>query len=256
MTPLSHDPPDAAGAWCDLQRLYCPPEQWQAGRLHLNRDQVHYLTHVLRLTPGGRFIALDGRGSWWLARLESVTTAGLEQRLAVNHELPIPITLLVAVPKGDGFDLIVRQATELGVHQVVPLLSGRTQVHPSHAKVTRWQRLAQEAAEQAERQVVPTVTDPCSWETALSLAKGYCGLGVTRRPAAVPLSQWLTPRPAEPITLAFGPEGGWTDTEVEQGLARGFTPITLGPRILRTTTAPLAALAVVATLLEGTLSVD
>lgn len=256
MFPLSHDPPDEAGAWRHLQRLYCPPEQWQTGGLCLDRDQAHYLSHVLRLTPGSRFIALDGRGSWWLARLESVTTAGLEKRLAVNHELPIPITLLVAVPKGDGFDLIVRQATELGVQCVVPLLSGRTQVRPGNAKVNRWQRLAQEAAEQAERQVVPTVTDPCAWETALDLAKGYCGMGVTRRPAAVSLIQWLTLRPAGPITLAFGPEGGWTDTEVEQGLAHGFTPITLGPRILRTTTAPLAALAVVATLLEGTLSVD
>lgn len=248
MSPLSHDPPDEAGDWRHLQRLYCPPEQWQGGGLCLDRDQAHYLSHVLRLTSGSRFIALDGRGSWWLARLESATTAGLEQRLAVNHELPIPITLLVAVPKGDGFDLIVRQATELGVQRVVPLLSGRTQVHPSNAKVIRWQRLAQEAAEQAERQVVPMVTDPCAWATALKLATGHCGMGVTRWPAAVPLLQWLTPRPAGPITLAFGPEGGWTDAEIEQGLAGGFTPISLGPRILRTVTAPLAALAVVTAL--------
>ena len=157
-----------------LQRLAIAPSQLLPPHLSLTPEQHHYLCRVLRLGAGDRFIAMDGQGHWWLAELGAdASQAQVLEQLPIQHELPITVVLLVAMPKGNGMDDIVRQATELGVAAIVPILSDRTLLQPSPQKLDRWRRIAQEAAEQSERQLMQSALADCPEleEEHLDLAK-------------------------------------------------------------------------------------
>ncbi|HEY9862431.1 MAG TPA: 16S rRNA (uracil(1498)-N(3))-methyltransferase [Candidatus Obscuribacterales bacterium] len=258
----------------ELQRLAIAPTQLQGEQICLTAEQQHYLSRVLRLRSGDRFIAMNGKGQWWLAELlggqDQALQARLVQTLSVDAELPIAITLAVALPKGSGFDEVVRQATELGLSCVAPVISDRTLLHPSPQKLERWRRIAQEAAEQSERQVVPTILEPISLLPQLQQllatttdtppAIGY--FCVTRYDAPHLLNclqQDLRLADQQPplsalssMVIVTGPEGGWTEAEVEQAIALGYQPVSLGQRILRAVTAPLVALSLIAAVAEAT----
>jgi 16S rRNA (uracil1498-N3)-methyltransferase len=249
-----------------LQRLVIEPAQQKDGQIVLTPSQQHYLNRVLRLRKGDRFIAMDGQGGWWLSELEaSLTQARIIESLSIQTELPLAVTLMAAMPKGSGFDEVVYQATELGVACIMPVRSDRTLLNPSPQKLERWRRITQEAAEQSERQMVPTILDPVDFATSLQIertldAQRY--ICVTRAEAPHLLSclakqglQHETSQPSNPqrpsIFIAIGPEGGWTDSEVEQAIAAGFQPVSLGRRILRAVTAPIVALSLVASVTDN-----
>jgi len=240
-----------------VQRLVIDAAQRTGQQIDLTAQQQHYLVRVLRLEPDARFIVLDGKGGAWVARLVKVATdrfqAELLAPLSLATELPVTVTLVAALPKGSGFDEVVRQATELGVSQIVPVRSDRTLLHPSPHKVERWRRIAQEAAEQSERPIIPTILEPLPFTTWLQQADALSGqsarryLCVTRQSAPHLLHCLLTGRPdISPMMLAIGPEGGWTEAEVEAAIVAGYQPVSLGNRILRAVTAPLVALSLVA----------
>ena len=253
-----------------LQRLAVTATQICDRTIDLTREQQHYLNRVLRLQAGDRFIAIDGRGHWWSAVLEERETglfASIAEEIAVNRELPVEVTLMAALPKGNGFDEVVRQAAELGVASILPVTSDRTLLKPSSQKVARWKRIAAEAAEQSERQIVPTILEPISFNVAVKdcfqryrfmcVARGEnrhlwdCLIGSFESPfvGAVPPS----PPPAGgelSIVIAVGPEGGWTEGEVERAIEFGFEAVSLGSRILRAVTAPIVALSLVGAAFE------
>lgn len=230
-----------------FQRLAITPAQIERDRITLTADQQHYLQRVLRLRTGDRFIAIDGRGHWWLSAIEPEQMARILEAIAVHTELPISLTLLIAMPK-NGMDDIVRQATELGVTTIAPLTSDRTLLQPSSQKLDRWRRIAQEAAEQSERQVIPTILEPIAFRDAVhQFDSGQRLIGVTRSNAAA-LRSCL--RPSESIAVAIGPEGGWSAAEVEMAIAAGFLPVSLGKRILRAVTAAIVAIGLIASASE------
>jgi 16S rRNA (uracil1498-N3)-methyltransferase len=250
-----------------LQRLAVTATQICDRTIDLTREQQHYLNRVLRLQVGDRFIAMDGRGNWWSAVLEVRETglfASIAEEIAENRELPVEVTLMAALPKGNGFDEVVRQAAELGVASIVPVTSDRTLLKPSSQKVARWKRIAAEAAEQSERQIVPTILEPVSFDIAVKdcgqkyrficVARGEnrhlwdCLMG-SFEPGALP----PCPPPAGgelSIVIAVGPEGGWTEGEVERAIEFGFEAVSLGSRILRAVTAPIVALSLVGAAFE------
>ncbi|MDX2244475.1 MAG: 16S rRNA (uracil(1498)-N(3))-methyltransferase [Leptolyngbyaceae cyanobacterium bins.302] len=258
-----------------LQRVVVDPAQMQPPTIHLTAEQHHYLTRVLRLKVGDRFIVMDGQGHSWLAQLEAQPEAKPEpypatilEAILAQTELPIAITLVIALPKGNAFDDVVRQATELGVSQILPVISDRTLLNPSPQKLDRWRRIAQEAAEQSERQIVPALLDPIPFANHLQQIshRSHCDryyLCTPRHSAPHLLAQirspFPIPQPPSPnspssipsISLAIGPEGGWTDAEIEQAIAAGYQLASLGDRILRTVTAPIVALALVAAASES-----
>jgi 16S rRNA (uracil1498-N3)-methyltransferase len=255
-----------------LQRIAIAPSQFQQGQILLTKEQQHYLGRVLRLREGDRFIAMDGKGKWWLAQLAGEQAQVLES-LLVETELPVSITLMVALPKGNGFDEVVRCCTELGVTCIAPVLSDRTLLDPSPQKLERWRRIAAEAAEQSERSFVPTILEPVAFNTGLSLVTGHTlreGVRVaSRREAPMPFAnsqqyiceargefphlkhclqhkgQMTSDKRQETIVIATGPEGGWTTQEIENAIASGFQPVSLGRRILRAVTAPVVALSLI-----------
>jgi 16S rRNA (uracil1498-N3)-methyltransferase len=241
-----------------LQRIVIAPAQLQQQQIALTAQQQHYLMRVLRLRQGDRFIAMDGKGKWWLALLEEATAQILEP-IVVQTELPIEITLMVALPKGNGFDEVVRACTELGVNCFAPVTSDRTLLHPSPQKLERWRRIATEAAEQSERQIVPTILAPVPFSTALISIIGDRKYICVARGNSPHLLNCLPHHFASPpcegglggsIIIATGAEGGWTTDEVENAIASGFQPVSLGKRILRAVTAPIVALSQISAVVE------
>ena len=231
-----------------LQRITIYPQQLQANQLLLTPQQQHYLLRVLRLRDGDKFIVMDGMGKWWLARLQGEQGEVLEP-LEVKTELPVAITLMMALPKGNGFDEIVRCCTELGVTCIAPILSDRSLLNPSSQKLERWRRIASEAAEQSERAVVPTILQPVAFNTAIKETTATHRYICEAR-GDYPHLQQVINKTANEIIIAIGPEGGWTNQELEIAIASGFQPISLGRRILRAVTAPIVAISLIAAYFE------
>ncbi|MCW5312672.1 16S rRNA (uracil(1498)-N(3))-methyltransferase [Nostoc sp. KVJ3] len=231
-----------------LQRIAIAPSQFQQGQIFLTKEQQHYLGRVLRLRESDRFIAMDGKGKWWLAQLAGEQAQVLEA-LLVETELPVSITLMVALPKGNGFDEVVRCCTELGVTCIAPVLSDRTLLYPSSQKLERWRRIAAEAAEQSERSFVPTILEPVAFNTAVITNQTSHRYICEARGEYPHLNKVLNSISSE-IVIATGPEGGWTPEEIENAIASGFQPVSLGRRILRAVTAPIVALSLISAVCE------
>lgn len=245
-----------------LQRLTIATQQVQGQSITLMAEQQHYLSRVLRLRSGDHFLALLDSGVTWLAKLEEGTAELLEPQ-GVRSELPVKVTLVLSLPKGSGFDDVVRQVTELGVSRIVPVISDRTVLKPSANRHDRWQRIAGEATEQSERSQSPTVEEPIRFSDYLNELEPpqsndlrYFCWG--RGDSVHLLSQLQTDLLAGDqidmsigITIAIGPEGGWTDEEVIRSVKAGFVSVSLGKRILRAITAPAAAMAIVGAVIEA-----
>ena len=230
-----------------VYRLVIERDQLKNHHLSLLLEQQHYLRRVLRLQTGDRFIAMDGKGSCWLVKLAPEGGEILEA-VTAHNELPVAVTLMVALPKGNSFEEIVRCNTELGATEFRPVISERTLLKPSERKLQRWRKIAREAAEQSERQIVPQIFAPISFSeviTELSYPNSNCYLAIARK-YAPSLWESLQARPrSNHIVIATGPEGGWTVGEIEKAISWGFQPVSLGKRILRSITAPITAMSMV-----------
>ncbi|MBD2294070.1 16S rRNA (uracil(1498)-N(3))-methyltransferase [Anabaena sphaerica FACHB-251] len=231
-----------------LQRITINPSQLQQTQLLLTPQQQHYLLRVLRLQDGDKFIAMDGMGKWWLTQLTGETGEILEL-LEVQTELPVSITLMMALPKGNSLDDVVRCCTELGVTCILPVLSDRTLLNPSPQKLERWRRIASEAAEQSERAFVPTILEPVAFSTAVTEYAANHRYICEARGDYPHLKKVLNNCSGE-IIIAIGPEGGWTEKEIEMSIKAKFQPVSLGCRILRAVTAPIVALSLIAAACE------
>ncbi|MEM0981923.1 MAG: 16S rRNA (uracil(1498)-N(3))-methyltransferase [Cyanobacteria bacterium P01_H01_bin.58] len=235
-----------------MQRLVIATAQMRGQTLFLTTEQQHYLTRVLRLGTGDRFLALDGEGHAWLATLEPDSLTATLSAFS-DATIPLPqktnkpwITLAACLPK-QGFDEVVRQVTELGVDSIVPILSDRTVLKPSAHKLQRWRRIACEAAEQSERLTVPKISEPLAWshwlQEELMSDRWLC---VARRETVSLMAVYLATQ-AKRVVVAVGPEGGWTDIEITKAVAVGYQPVTLGKGVLRTVTAAVTALSILHT---------
>ena len=232
----------------ELRRLLIAPERLggHGFAVVLAADERHYLRRVLRLRPGDRFAITDGAGRLWSARL---TEAGAELEQPSTAPLacqPMPqpaLTLAVAMPKRDG-EVLARMAAELGIDAVLPLQAARS----SGGERYRPERLAailREAAEQCERLWLPELLP---LQAAAQLFAGPprgVGLLATTRADQLPLldqelAQIGAAQADAGVTLAIGPEGGWSPQEQETARAGGWRPVSLGPTILRVSTAAVA----------------
>ena len=220
-------------------RLVVTLQQIRDTQIILNEEQLHYLLRVLRLQNGDRFIAMDGEGNSWLSQI-SERSAEILEAIEVRTELPVSITLITSLPKGSGYEEIIRCCTELGVSNFIPVISERTILKPSPHKVQRWRKIATEAAEQSERQIVPRVWEPVRFTSAIEETKAVRDKYICVARGDLP-SFWncLSNPTAPEIIIATGCEGGWTESEVDTAIALGFQPVSLGNRILRAVTAPI-----------------
>jgi 16S rRNA (uracil1498-N3)-methyltransferase len=230
-----------------VQRIAILPAQIQNNSIDLTPEQHHYLTRVIRLQNGSRFQAIDGTGNLYLAELADDTAQIIELINTPSLVTTPPMILVCALPKGNNFDDIVRACTELGVTEILPALSDRTLLQPSLQKLQRWRKIAQEAAEQSERLTIPSIGEPQTLQTIFAqlptLSHRYLCEARGEQPHLLTCLQNTLHH--NPIILAIGPEGGWTDAEISLALHDDFQLVSLGRQILRTITAPIVALSIV-----------
>ncbi|NLY53704.1 MAG: 16S rRNA (uracil(1498)-N(3))-methyltransferase [Firmicutes bacterium] len=214
-------------------------------------DDAAHIAKVLRLKPGAS-IEVVAAGRVYLATLTEVSpnrvTAEVGDVLANSGESDLPIHLYQSLPKGDKLELVIQKATELGVESITPVVTERVVVKlkpDSLAKrLARWQRIALEAAKQSRRGKIPTIGLPISLGELPPVPQSHLALVAWEEDSA-PLRVALSGQDVAAVHLLVGPEGGLTPREVDWLRERGWRSISLGPRILRTETAPLALLAIV-----------
>jgi 16S rRNA (uracil1498-N3)-methyltransferase len=211
-------------------------------------NAANHIMRVLRARDGDELTLFDGRGGEYEARInglrkDSVQVEVREHR-AVERESALDLTLAQGVSRGERMDWVMQKATELGVRRIIPIITERSIVRldeeRSERKLQHWRAIAIAACEQCGRNRVPEVAAPTSFFDAIRGSDASIAR-LLLSPAASLRARDL-PRPSA-VTLLIGPEGGLADNEEEAAIHAGFQPVQLGPRILRTETAAIAALA-------------
>jgi 16S rRNA (uracil1498-N3)-methyltransferase len=230
-------------------RFYTP-DPLAPGEYVLSGSEAHHLAAVRRFGPGDRVVLFNGDGHEYPAevvsadRKRSVLTV-LEVDPA-DRELPFPLVVAAALPKGDRADFLIEKLTELGVTRFVPLATARAVVQPKDAKVEKFERAVVEASKQCGRNRLMVMDPPARWDEFAARAEGLPAVRVILHPPehGRGLEDLLTATiRAGGITVAVGPEGGFTDAEVATAEAAGWVRVSLGPRVLRVETAAVAAAA-------------
>ena len=238
--------------------FFVSPEELGQDKVLLTKDLLPHL-RALHLQRGDLIILADGKGKVYRARLLELTAKGGEaeivEELSLSNEPSLQVTLFPGVAKGDKMDRVVRQAVELGVHRIIPVLTERSVVRYStmsqkDEKAKRWQKIALAAAQQSRRSLIPSVLPPFEFEEMLLFwqQEEFEAIFVPweeERNLSLPQVLESLPRSLKRVGLFTGPEGGISDREMEQIKEfEGAYSVSLGPRILRAETAPLALLAV------------
>lgn len=208
---------------------------------------VKHLSGVLRLRKGELIQVCDGNGNEYICSINEIekkqVICHIEESFKSNTEPPLTITLYQGLPKAQKMDLIVQKCTEIGVCRIVPVITSRVVVKSEEKdignKLERWRRIAEEAAKQSNRGRIPEIGSLIDFKTALQQAEELdMAIIPYEQEKAVGLRKALAPRNRVMTAGIFiGPEGGFEEEEVKEAASKGITPITLGPRILRTETA-------------------
>jgi 16S rRNA (uracil1498-N3)-methyltransferase len=237
-----------------LTRLFIDAELAPGATLALPVAAAQHIARVLRLQPGDELRLFNGDGGEYEARVGLIARSSVSvlvgARHAVNRESPLQVTLLQGIARGEKMDLILQKATELGVAAIRPLMSLRSNVRLSKDNMDRkhghWLGVMRSACEQSGRNRVPELLPAMRVADALATLQQPVRLLLEPEESAQGLRQ-LVPvtagAPIGPVVLLVGPEGGFDETEIAAAQAAGFRSCRMGPRVLRTETAALAALA-------------
>ncbi|HBP24653.1 MAG TPA: 16S rRNA methyltransferase [Oribacterium sp.] len=250
----------------------------EARKVWLEGENFRHLVQVLRAKPGEKILISDGEGTDYECTVEEIhddawfraaqggelSTEGMEEVLLhidfveEIHELPADIYLFQGLPKQDKMELIVQKAVELGAHAVIPLDTKNTVVKlddkRAAKKVERWQAIAEAAAKQSKRSIIPEVLPVMKWKDAMRYVESF-DLRLIPYENAHDIRHTMEelrklPRHGR-IAVFIGPEGGFSDQEIEDAMAHQIEPITLGKRILRTETAAITSMSMLMLSLES-----
>lgn len=220
----------------------------------LEGDRAHYLGRVLRLRVGDNVCVFNGAGGEWLASIDSMTkstaTLSIGEEIDASTESPLKIHLVQGVSRGERMDFVVQKATELGVKRITPVLTEYSMVKLDATRAAKrrehWQSVAASACEQSGRVRLPLVDAPLSLKDWFGAKPAAVDAELILKPGAVE-SLASVNAPHTKVCILIGPEGGFSDTEYEDARITGFQAVSLGPRVLRTETAAVAALTVLQT---------
>ena len=237
-----------------LTRIHCEGPLADGASVALSPHAAAHLTRVLRLKVGAGLVVFDGAGREHEATITAVRGERVEVRVGAARcatpPSPLAIRLSQGISRGDRMDYAVQKATELGVHQIAPLLCERSVVRldaeQAGRKLEHWRAVAIAAAEQCGRADLPEILPPCKLAAHLAVARAEPGLRLVLAPqASLSLRELHAPATVE---ILIGPEGGLADEEIALARHAGYTGVRLGPRVLRTETAAAAAIAALQTL--------
>lgn len=230
-----------------MTRIYIQQPLAVGASIELPDEAVRHLVQVLRMAAGETLTAFNGEGGEYACTLTAVArrsaTMAINSFDAVSREAPLAVTIAQCVSKGDRMDYALQKATELGAAAFIPVLSSHGVVKLDgerwEKKVEHWRGVVISAAEQSGRTRVPTVGTPIAFDALLTQPQKGTQL-ILAPEAGLQLGE--LPRP-ESITALIGPEGGFSDSELQLAERKGWQRLGLGPRVLRTETAPVALLA-------------
>lgn len=244
-----------------MYRFFVEDHQIGTETVRITGSDVNHIKNVLRMREGEELL-VSAQGT--LEYRCAVETLGEEEILArilcteENHlELPVKFYLFQGLPKGDKMETIIQKTVELGVYEIVPVASHRCVVKldekKAKSKVARWQGIAESAAKQSKRMIVPQVREVMKYEEALAFAKELDMLLIPYELAKGmkhTREVFSSVRPGQSVGIFIGPEGGFEEEEVEKAVQAGAEPVTLGRRILRTETAGMTVMAILMYLTE------
>lgn len=229
-----------------IPRVYVKDSLPRQGDYQLGEESSHYLCKVLRMLAGRELLLFDGSGYEFTATLlkagKKAAQVTITSARAVDRESPLQSTLGIGISRGERMDWVIQKATELGVSAITPLFTERCEVKLSGERLTKkiehWRQIATSACEQCQRNRLPTIDEPQKMSDFCSSSTDALKL-VLHHKSQTTLSE--LPKPAS-VTFIIGPEGGLTQAELELAQSHGFLATALGPRVVRTETAPLMAL--------------
>lgn len=235
-----------------LSRLYLPQPLRAGAEFKLNETSAHYVRHVLRLKNGASLIIFNGEGGEYSATIKQATKHGVIIEVGEwcdrHVESALKIGLGLCVSRGERMDFALQKAVELGVDAVSPIISQRTVVQlndeRSQKRRQHWQRIVESACEQCGRNFVPQVAPIQPFDSWLATTEGTKLILDSRSDQTL----HQVKRPEKQVVLLSGPEGGFTETERTMAIESEFKSVRLGPRVLRTETAAIAAIAAIQTL--------
>lgn len=235
-----------------LSRLFVDQALAVHDTIQLNNDSAHYLRSVLRTKKGHSVILFNGEGGEYQGEVSEISRKQVLITLSKFNDRSVEsnlnITLGLGISRGERMDFSIQKSVELGINQICPLVTEHCSIQikndKKEKKVEHWQKISQNAAEQSSRTINPKVADITIFSDWVA---EQAGTKLFLDPFAK-TSLTEIQNDTKQITLLAGPEGGFSEQEREIAIASGFTPIKLGPRILRTETAALAALTAVQTL--------
>lgn len=242
-----------------MSRYFISDDNIFEDKIIIKGEDVNHIKNVLRCKVGDMLVLSNGDGIDFQVRIDS-----FEQRQIITKienvsksktEPPLSITLFQGIPKGNKMDFIVQKSVELGIKRIVPIITERTISRFSNEKdkakkALRWQRIALEAAKQCNRSIIPKVDTPMNFTNIMNLFNNFDFIVLPyEMEKCMTLENSIREIKADgvkikSIGLIIGPEGGFSEEEVDEAVNRGAKSVTLGPRILRTETAGLAVLAV------------
>lgn len=236
-----------------MHRFFIQHSQIQDKRLYVEGADVNHIKNVLRMKHGDQVMISDGEGMQYLCTLEAFESGlvwfEIVDAWKENRELPSKLYLFQGLPKSDKMELIIQKATELGVYELIPTVTGRTVVKldekKAQKKTARWNAIAESAAKQSGRSRIPQVREVMTFSEALAYAGDLDVLLIPYEKAeGMEATRQAVEgiRPGQSVGIFIGPEGGFEEAEVEQAMACGALPVTLGRRILRTETAGFVVL--------------
>jgi 16S rRNA (uracil1498-N3)-methyltransferase len=235
-------------------RFFVPASSFEGERVRLSREQAHQVRQVLRLEPGDTVMVLDDCGTEYEVTLTAVEQKEAVGRVVSTHpavgEPKVQLTLFQSLLVREKFEWVLQKATEIGVVQIVPVLTARGLVRMKQIeenKLDRWHRIVTEAAEQSHRGRIPRIEPVVSFADVFSRFVGFDRFLIAAPSETVSLREALRgmERPEPALALLIGPEGGFSDEEVALARDQGAIAVSLGPRILRTETAAVVACALI-----------
>jgi len=232
-----------------IPRIYTSAPLSVGAQVSLDEAPSHHLSKVLRMQEGRELIVFNGQGGEFSAVIEAVHKKMVDIRVGdfieSDRQSPLSLELAIGISKGERMDWVLQKATELGVTRISPLITERTEVKLSgerlEKKLVHWQQIIIGACEQSQRNRLPELHAP------VTLASWLSGSTATRKFVLHHRDNQGLPagESVDQVALLIGPEGGLSQQEIDQARDAGCSPLTLGPRVLRTETAPLVAISLV-----------
>jgi 16S rRNA (uracil1498-N3)-methyltransferase len=236
-----------------MRNFYIPPNQTLDDIILISGEERRHIVNVLRLKPGEHIRIFDGCGNEYLTQLRDFKDDTVVAEILEHRQISRPkprVTLFVGLPKFDKFELIVQKTTEIGANEIVPVLCRRSvpklKGDAKKKRLSRWQRIANEASKQCGRVYFPKVKEITEFNKCCAKLNFDISLILWEEERQLGLKSVLRQNAdAEDVSLFIGPEGGFSPEEIAIAIAAGAIPVTLGSNILRTETAAIVGLALI-----------